>query len=502
MKNTFFYAIAFTVLCLSSLQSQTLNQTDDGFRGIWYHIGKLDNEYVHKYSGGLGTYPSNHNPFAVYSIKVNKTFFCYGGASKASKPSLLHEIAFYDHQTGLVSKPTIVLDKATDDAHDNPVLNIDAQGYIWVFSTSHGVERPSYLHRSRKPYDISAFDKIEATFVKNGQETAFTNFSYLQSYYQKGNGFFHLMTHYERGILKYGAKKPRRTIGFITSSDGVKWSEIKNIGTIQEGHYQTSGQWKNKIGTSFNMHPDTEKGAGLDYRTNLYYVETSDFGKTWQNAGGQTVLLPLATPQNRALVKEYQSLGLNVYINDVAYTPKGYPVILYVTSKGPDPGPAQGPHTWQVASWNGKAWDISTVTTSDHNYDMGSLYIESGNRWKIIGPAEVGPQPYGTGGEVGVWVSNNQGKTWQKQPSLTQNSVYNHSYVRRPANVHPDFYAFWADGHARQPSESALYFANQKGEVYRLPRQMTTEMAKPERVFPHLSPQRSRGLTPSERVGL
>ena len=143
MKNTFFYAIAFTVLCLSSLQSQTLNQTDDGFRGIWYHIGKLDNEYVHKYSGGLGTYPSNHNPFAVYSIKVNKTFFCYGGASKASKPSLLHEIAFYDHQTGLVSKPTIVLDKATDDAHDNPVLNIDAQGYIWVFSTSHGVERPS-----------------------------------------------------------------------------------------------------------------------------------------------------------------------------------------------------------------------------------------------------------------------------------------------------------------------------------------------------------------------
>ena len=231
------------------------------------------------------------------------------------------------------------------------------------------------------------------------------------------------------------------------------------------------------------MHPDTEKGAGLDYRTNLYYVETSDFGKTWQNAAGETIQLPLATPQNAALVKDYQSMGLNVYINDVAYTPKGYPVILYVTSKGPDPGPAQGPHTWQVASWNGKVWDIATVASSDHNYDMGSLYIESANRWKIIGPVEAGPQPYGTGGEVGVWVSNNQGKTWKKQPSLTQNSVYNHSYVRRPANVHPDFYAFWADGHARQPSESTLYFANQKGEVFRLPRQMNTEMAKPERVF-------------------
>jgi len=34
-------------------------------------------------------------------------------------------------------------------------------------------------------------------------------------------------------------------------------------------------------------HPDTEKAAGLDYRTNLYYVETNDFGQTWQNAQGK-----------------------------------------------------------------------------------------------------------------------------------------------------------------------------------------------------------------------
>ncbi len=83
------------------------------------------------------------------------------------------------------------------------------------------------------------------------------------------------------------------------------------------------------------MHPDTEKGAGLDYRTNLYYVETSDFGQTWQNAKGEKLSLPLTTPDNVALVKDYQSMGLNVYINDVAYTPSGYPVILYVTAIRP-----------------------------------------------------------------------------------------------------------------------------------------------------------------------
>jgi hypothetical protein len=473
-----------TFLSTAALQAQTLNQIDDGFRGIWYFIGKTNNEYVHKYSGGLGTYPANHSPFAVYSPEAKKTFFCFGGASKDTKPSLLHEVSYFDHTTGKVARPTILLDKATDDAHDNPVLNIDAQGYIWIFSTSHGVERPSYMHRSRKPFDIRTFDKINPTYFKDGKEVPFDNFSYLQSYYQKGKGFFHLMTHYERGILKYGANKPRRTIGFITSKDGIQWSEIKDIGAIQEGHYQTSGQWKNKIGTSFNMHPDTEKGAGLDYRTNLYYVETNDFGKTWQNAQGKKLQLPLATSENAALVKEYRSEGLNVYINDVAYDMQGHPIILYVTSKGPDPGPNQGPHTWSTAYWTGKMWEINAVTTSDHNYDMGSLYIESQNSWKIIGPTERGPQPYGTGGEVAVWVSNNQGKTWQKQANLTPNSAFNHSYVRRPLNVHPDFYAFWADGHARQPSESSLYFSNQKGDVFRLPRRMKNEFETPIRVNP------------------
>jgi len=475
-------AFLFVVIFFYSIISyaQTLNQPDDGFRGIWYYIGTTNNECVHKYSGGLGTYPANHSPFAIYSPVANKTFFCYGGASKDSVPSLLHEIAYFNHTTKQLSRPTIVLDKKTDDAHDNPVLNIDAQGYIWLFSTSHGTDRPSYVHRSRKPYDIAAFDKIDATYLKNGQKVSFDNFSYLQSYYQKGKGFLHLMTHYERGMLKYGATKSRRTIGCITSQDGVKWSAIHDLGTIQEGHYQTSGTWKNKIGTSFNMHPDTEKGAGLDYRTNLYYVETTDFGKTWHNAQGQKLTLPLNTPENVALVKDYRSEDLNVYINDVAYTTDGKPVILYVTSKGPDPGPNQGLHTWHIARFDGKNWPITPVTTSDHNYDMGSLYIESKNSWKIIGPTETGPQAYGTGGEVAVWRSTDQGKTWQKEAELTKNSAFNHSYIRRPQYAHPDFYAFWADGNARQPSVSTLYFANKKGEVFRLPKVMKSSLEKPQ----------------------
>ena len=66
---------------------------------------------------------------------------------------------------------------------------------------------------------------------------------------------------------------------------------------------------------------------------------------------------------------------------------------------------------------------------------------------------------------------------------VTENSPYNHTYVRRPVNAHPDFYAFWADGHAREVSESRLYFCDRTGKhVFRLPGVMTQEIQEPEAI--------------------
>ncbi|MCK8493422.1 BNR repeat-containing protein [Spirosoma sp. RP8] len=474
--------ISLTVFCLLTAltnYAQTLNQKASGYRGIWYFIGPTKNEYAYKYSGGLGTYPANHYPFSVYASAVNRTFFCYGGVTDSSSRDLCHMVGYYDHKTGLVSRPTLLLKKGTDDAHDNPVIQLDEQGYVWVFSTSHGTERPSFIHRSRKPYDISQFESIPATRLDNkGQRIPFDNFSYLQTYYQPGQGFLNLMTHYDRDVLVYGANKPRRTISFITSPDGTTWSAWQDLAIIEEGHYQTSGQWKNKVGSAFNYHPNTKVGAGLDYRTNVYYVETDDFGKTWHTAGGESLKLPLAEVNNPALVKDYKSLGLNVYISDVNYDGAGRPIILYITSKGPEPGPANGPFGWHIAHWTGSQWGIYDVTQSDHNYDMGSLYVE-GNIWRIIGPAEAGPQPYGTGGNLVLLESRDGGKSWKSAKAITASTVRNQTYPRRPVAVHPDFYAFWADGNARQPSASFLYFCNQAGDVFQLPAVMKADLEKP-----------------------
>lgn len=456
--------------------AKLLNETDIGYRGIWYAIGgagqrgPVKNKYRYKYSGGLGTYPVNHYPFSVYVKEVNKTFFCYGGTDESGK-ALYHMVSYFDHATGKVPRPTIVLDKATNDAHDNPVMQVDKDGYIWLFSTAHGTGRPSFIHRSKAPYDITEFEHVAATKLVDGKKVPMDNFSYLQIYYSEEHGFTGLFTTY-RG-------EGGRVIAWMTSKNGAEWSEWKFLSLLDEGQYQTSGNMRDIIGTSFNYHPTRKVRGGLDFRTNLYYLQTNDFGKTWQTVDGSPVDLPLTNVANKALVHNYDAEERNVYICDLNFDKKGRPVILYITSKGPMPGPEDGPRDWHTARWTGKKWEIRFFTNSDNNYDMGSLYIEKNNIWKIIAPTETGPQPYNTGGEMALWLSKNKGKTWKKVKQLTANSQYNHTYARRPVKLHPDFYAFWADGHGREPSDSRLFFADKEGNVYKLPEVMKEPEMRP-----------------------
>jgi hypothetical protein len=111
---------------------------------------------------------------------------------------------------------------------------------------------------------------------------------------------------------------------------------------------------------------------------------------------------------------------------------------------------------------------------------MGSLYVK-GDDWRIIGPTQVGPQPYGTGGEIALWTSRDEGNTWKMEREVTSGSLYNNSYVRRPMQATDPFYAFWADGNPFKQTESHLYFTDSTGgKVRRLPYVMQESVATPE----------------------
>ncbi|QDV26789.1 BNR-4 repeat-containing protein [Aureliella helgolandensis] len=449
----------------------TLNQKADGYHGIWYMNQPSNDEYVYKYSGGLGTYCAKHKPFALYCKQVNKTFFCYGGATPTDSRQLLHMVSYLDHATGTVPHPTILLDKKTNDAHDNPVISVDNEGYIWIFSTSHGRSRPSYIHRSKQPYDINEFELVEATRAEGETQVPMTNFSYLQVWQSAELGFHAFFTRYN-----YPAA---RTICFMNSRDGREWSQWQRIAAIGEGHYQVTGIGKSKLGSMFNYHP---QGKGLNWRTNLYYVQTEDNGASWKSVAGEPLSLPLTEVANAALVHDYEAEGLNVYLKDLRFDNHDRPVLLYITSKGYESGPQNNPRTWTLARWTGEVWQISPITTSDNNYDMGELWMQSEDDWRVIGPTAVGAQPFNPGGEVVMWQSRDQGANWSQMRQLTRDSSMNHTYVRRVLNAHPDFVAIWADGHGRQPSNSHLYFSNVDGDVFQLPTAMPTAMARPKQI--------------------
>lgn len=456
MRHRLLITAFATLIALPPANAEPL-PTADGFRGIWYMNQPTKDHYKYKYSGGMATYPQQIAPHAVYDAGVKKTFFVYGGTDEKNS-TVFHCISYFDHKTGLLARPRVLLDKKTDDAHDNPCLAIDEKGHLWIFSNSHGTTRPSYIHRSTKPGSIEKFEKVMQT-----------NFSYGQAWHLGEHGFVFLHTRYEKGV---------RNLYQLTSPDGAKWSEPAPLSRIPRGQYQVSWSDGRRVATAFDHHPN----GNLNARTNIYFLITDDAGKTWKTAAGEPVKRPLDQINNPALVHDYAAEGLLVYLKDIQFDDKGNPVILYLTSKSHEPGPAGGERLWRTARWTGKEWEIRPVTTSDHNYDHGSLYIEH-DAWRIIAPTDPGPQAGGTGGEMVLWESADQGKTWKRIRNLTQNSKYNHTYARRPLYVNAGFYALWADGDAFAPSESRLYFTDKEAKkVWRLPVKMEGEFAKPEEV--------------------
>ncbi len=457
-------AIAVGCLCLAQGEDATDRENDvrriDGYRGIWFDLGQRS-EFGSKYSGGLGTYTAKHHPLAIYVADVDRTFFVYGGTTERDEDHLLAMVSYYDHASGAVPKPVVVHDKeGVNDPHDNPSIQIDDTGRIWVFVSGRGQRRPGYVYRSRIPYDIASFERL-----------AEDEFTYPQPWWREDRGGLLLFTKYTNGRELYW-----RT----SDATGGSWSEDRKLAGMG-GHYQVSNERGGRVVTAFNRHP----GGTVDLRTDLYFAQTSDGGATWRTASGLILDTPLVDPNSPALVRGYEAEGRLVYLKDIGFDAAGHPVILYITSGYHEPGPGSDPRIWTIAHWKGDAWVFHEVTRSTHNYDMGSLYIEPDGRWRIIGPTEAGPQLHGTGGEIAIWLSDNQGRSWERSRVITSDSPRNHGYARRPVDAHPEFYAFWADGDPDAMSESRLYFSDQDGaRVWELPYAMEEKMTKPTLVSP------------------
>ncbi len=450
----------------------------DGYRGIWWSIRPMVDRPMSpsygstdfKYSGPLSfAWPHTLAPMSLYAPEVNKTFFVYGGDTGPMNNRLIIMVSYYDHEKNRVPKPTVVRDqRGIEDPHDNPSLLIDDQGYIWVFIAGRSRSRPGQIFRSTEPWSIDNFEKI----IEREQ-------TYSQVWNVPGTGILHLLTLYTSG----------RELYWETYQEGDVWTanppeELQKLVGFG-GHYQVTRIHGKTVGTAFNYHPD----GNVDRRTNLYYLQTPDFGETWTTVDGTPVQTPLTERENPALITDYEARGKVVFPNKLLFDENGHPVILYITSFGNAPVRENDPRVWKITRWNGEEWVTRPVTVSDHNYDMGTFFIQE-DRWSLIAPALPGPQAGFTGGEVGVWETTDPDRNWwQLKRRVTRDSEFNHGYMRRPHNPVDPFYAIWADGNSKENSISRLYFTNSRGDrLFKLPYKMDGDYAEPLELNPPTPP--------------
>lgn len=441
---------------------QSQNQTD-GYRGIWFELRQISGDHGDKYSGGLGTYTSKHVPMAAYAPEVEKTFFTYGGTLRDER-NLQIMASFYDHAAHEVPRPTIVDPKPESDPsydsdtvvdpHDNATLALDGAGYIWIFVAGRSRKRPGRVYQSDNPYSVASFELLHEWEL----------FAYPQPGWCDGVLIVCFTIYDERG---------NRELFWQSSPNGHDWSSPTKLVGIG-GHYQVSEAVDGEFITALNWHPDGD----VDRRTNLYVLRTPDGGSTWETIDGTIVDPPLVEPENEALVVDYDAQDRLVYLNDITVGADGNPVILYVTSGGHEPGPANDPRRWQITRWDGSEWQTHAITESDHNYDAGSIYATD-DGWWVVGPTEAGPQPYHTGGEIAVWKSLDEGRNWERIHVFPTQDGFNATYARRPRAATPPFEVFWADGDASKPSRSRLYFGALDGEFWQLPYDMEGSSAEP-----------------------
>lgn len=432
------------------------NPRMDGYKGIWYSSAP-NKEYGYKFSGGVSTFGSRHRPIAIYSPEARKTFFVYGGTTNADERHLLIMISYFDHKSHMVPKPVVVYDKmGVKEPYDNASLSIDDKGIIWVYVSGYNRTRPGMIFRSTLPYSIDAFQMVREIEMISPQP-----------WWIDGDGF----------VLFYSKLSKGLDLWCSSGSDGKSWP-VNNKLVSMGGSLQISDVNEGKIVTVFNYFP---KGD-IDRQTNLYCLQSDDMGKVWKTIDATPVQIPLADVKNDAMIRNYEQEGKEVYLSDMDIDSDGNPVILAIISSSPDPGPDSGSREWVVISRKEGKWNFSKVCESTHNFDRGSLHIE-GSEWRVIGPTEPGPQHYGTGGEVALWVSRNSGTDWQKVTFVTKNSINNNSFVRHPVNAQKDFFALWTDGNADELSKSYLYFTNEKcDKVWVLPYEMKENFRKPVRI--------------------
>ena len=314
-------SIAGCLLALAPARAADPLPAADGYRGIWY-MNQPTEGRVPATSTAAAWPPTRSSTSPSPSMPGRPTRPSSStAASPEARTQLLHMVSYYDHATGTVPRPAILLDKKTDDAHDNPTLQIDDQGHLWVFSNAHGTgraRRTSTAARSRTAIDAFELVATDELLLPPAVVPARQGVPVPA----------HALQRRPRPVLDDQPRRRRR------GTSRSRWPRSSM------GDYQVSWRHGERVGTAFDYHP---RPAGLNARTNLYYLETADAGRPGRTVDGTPVTTAADRGEEPGPGPRLPGRGAAGLPEGPAVRRRGRPVILYLTSSGYEPGPENGP---------------------------------------------------------------------------------------------------------------------------------------------------------------
>ena len=334
----------------------------------------------------MATYPQQHAPIAIYDREVEQDVLRLRRRRSGAEVDPAH---------GLVLRPRDRHGPASGDpARQEDQRRARQPDLADRRPTAISGSSPTPTARAGRRSSIAASSRGRSTPSNASPET---NFSYGQPWYVPGAGSCSCTP-------KYTVRAAR--LRFMTSPDGLTWSEPAPLVKIDMGDYQITWGRGETVASAFDFHP---KPLGLDARTNLYYLQTRDLGRPGPPPPANRSKLPLSQPDNPALVHDYQAEKKLVYIKDVNFDADGRPVVLFLTSKGISPARKTAPANGRPRAGPGTRWIDPPV------HDLGPqlrprLALHRARRPLARDrPDRARPQPFGTGGDMVMWTSPDQG---------------------------------------------------------------------------------------------
>ena len=561
LHNVYIYLKTPSGQCLyqgaacSSLQQFSVTQfkTVSGFNGMPFgsgQISKLDVnadgtlDDVDKYSGNLATYTAKHSPNAVK--KGLFTYFTYSGEvaldgfesgnskigttaavgcshdgarlfknAQGTAPALGIYVSRYNHVTGRVAKPVLVHMKCTSDPHDNAVINVDANGYVYVLVSGRDEDRGNFIFRSSSAGSIDGFINFTPAmdnYINHfndlaqaaGKGRPFSGDAYRGINYPKmywvdepnglSLGYFRLVYTIYCGTNEgETCRNSRQLYSARMHVEGSKAS-IQGIKPLAayKGHYAVANGRGRDIVVAFNVHPNND----LDDRTNIYYMHSVDGGETWLNARNQVLTLPItrSTDLDHVVVREYYDprnpgpIAQRIYMKDVNFVGTGLnkrPTILYVGSLSVDHLPSKtADHYLAKARWTGDSWMQRRLTNAvDHNYSSGMLFLDN-NKYRVFYPHTDEPKNNALAGGAVAVLDTKATDDATGLPTLITEDVVDpmngsstyltdlceFNYIKSVLNGSHDFVGILSGGNMYQYRKIApLFIIDMYGSVRRLP---------------------------------